>query len=303
MGRTALLLIGALLAVPALALQPDQALSPVQIGMLKILGGQMLVIALLCFVVSELTKNYSQVDKLWSITPAIYAWTATLQGGMDPRMIVMAGLITVWGIRLTYNFGRMGGYSWKFWEGHQDYRWDHVRKNPPLDRDWAWRLFNLLFISLYQHALLLLITLPIVVVHGAGQALGWVDLVLASLLLALVVFETIADQQQWRFQTEKHRRLALGGDLPEAYARGFIASGLWARSRHPNYFAEQSIWVAFFAFSLAAGVGLNWSVAGCVLLILLFQGSSRLSESISAGKYPAYQDYQRKVGRFLPRLF
>jgi steroid 5-alpha reductase family enzyme len=39
-------------------------------------------------------------------------------------------LITVWGARLTFNFARKGGYSWKFWSGEEDYRWEEVRKNP-----------------------------------------------------------------------------------------------------------------------------------------------------------------------------
>jgi steroid 5-alpha reductase family enzyme len=47
----------------------------------------------------------------------------------------------------------------------------------------------------------------------------------------------------------------------------------------------------------------NWSLAGAVLLMLLFLGSSDFSEKISAGKYPAYADYQKRVGRFFPKLF
>ena len=219
--------------------------------------------------------------------------------GSPERMVLMSVLATVWGVRLTYNFSRHGAYQWKFWQGHEDYRWEHVRQNPALNGRWRFRLFNLLFISLYQHALLLLITLPILLC--AGSVGGW-DIVLAVIFVALVGMETIADQQQWNFQTEKYRRLREGLELTGNYAKGFIDTGLWSRSRHPNYFAEQSIWVVFFLFSLVATGRLNWSVAGCLLLIVLFRSSSELSESISAGKYPAYTEYQRRVPRFLPRF-
>jgi len=52
----------------------------------------------------------------------------------------------------------------------------------------------------------------------------------------------------------------------------------------------------------ATGEWINWSIVGCVLLIFLFWGSSDYSEGISAGKYPHYKEYQKKVGRFLPKL-
>ena len=90
-------------------------------------------------------------------------------------------------------------------------------------------------------------------------------------------------------------------ELPAPYNRGFNITGLWRVSRHPNYFAEQSIWVSFYLFSIVAGSGiLNWSVCGAVLLILLFMGSSTLGEHISKSKYPEYGEYIRKVNRYFP---
>lgn len=299
---TALMLAATLITVPLLAFKFDQPLSALQVGMLKDVTLLMLGVAGLCFVVGELTRNVSQVDKLWSIVPVLYSWVITVEGGYQPRMVLMSALATIWGVRLTYNFSRHGGYSWRFWSGVEDYRWAHVRQNPGLNTPVGWMLFNLLFICLYQNALLLLIALPILMVHEAPQPLGALDGVLAVAFVGLVVLETTADQQQWNFQAEKKRRLAAGRKLDGRYATGFIHDGLWSRSRHPNYFAEQSIWVVFFLFSVAATGRLNWSIAGCLLLILLFRGSSNLSESLQAQKYPAYTDYQQRVPRFLPRL-
>jgi steroid 5-alpha reductase family enzyme len=85
------------------------------------------------------------------------------------------------------------------------------------------------------------------------------------------------------------------------YKKGFLDKGLWALSRHPNYFAEQAIWLCFYFFSVSAsGEWFNWSIAGSLLLIVLFQGSSNFSEEISAGKYPDYKAYQQRVPRVIP---
>ena len=92
-----------------------------------------------------------------------------------------------------------------------------------------------------------------------------------------------------------------GQPLAGDYAKGFLDGGLWACSRHPTYFAEQGVWIAFYLFSVAAsGQWINWSISGCLLLVILFQGSSALGEEISAGKYPGYRSYQENVPRFIP---
>jgi len=90
-------------------------------------------------------------------------------------------------------------------------------------------------------------------------------------------------------------------ELLEKELKGFIDTGLWGVVRHPNYAAEQAIWIVFYFFSVAAtGRWINWSVMGAILLVLLFLGSSNFSESISSGKYPEYVEYKRHIPRFIP---
>ena len=64
-----------------------------------------------CLVASWVTGTYSHVDRLWSITPAVYAVVYAAMSGGDARCIIMATFTCVWGVRLTYNFARKGGYS------------------------------------------------------------------------------------------------------------------------------------------------------------------------------------------------
>lgn len=302
MWRTVVLLIITLVVIPIIAFQFDVPLSETQNEVLGVLLWVYGVAAFITFLVSTFSNNYSQVDKLWSLIPLVYAWIVAVKGDFEPRLALMATLVSLWGFRLTYNFNRRGGYSWKFWTGEEDYRWSILRAKPEFQASWKWTLFNFFFISGYQMALIMLFTLPILKAMN-GRPIGVWDYLLAALFLVWLVIETIADQQQWHFHLEKNRRIRENIDLGQKYGRGFVRQGLWSLVRHPNYTAEQAIWGVFYLFSVAAtGIWLNWSIVGFLLLTLLFYSSSQFSEKVSAGKYPEYGQYISEVGRFLPKF-
>lgn len=289
-----------IVVIPVIALRFDDPMTATQGSVLQKLLLIYAVAAALCFIVSTLTGNYSQVDKLWSIMPLIYTWIVAAEGGFEPRLVLMAVLVSAWGVRLSYNFWRRGGYTIRFWTGEEDYRWAILRSRPEFAARWKWVLFNLLFISFYQMGLILLMTVPAVRSMGAGPLSVW-DMAMAALLLFFIVIETVADQQQWNYHKTKRMWLEKGGDIPEKFRKGFVDTGMWGLVRHPNYAAEQAIWIVFYLFSVAAtGQWINWSVMGAILLVLLFRGSSNFSESISEGKYPEYAGYQKRVPRFVP---
>ena len=295
-----------LIACPLLYIFVGPALSPAQLETLKILGIICGCSALFCFVVGELTGNNSQMDKLWSLLPIIYTWVIAARGGMSARLVVMACLATLWGARLTFNFARKGAYRLKFWEGEEDYRWPILRAKKEFQPHWKWLLFNLFFISCYQNALVLMTTFPALVLSGVDVPFGWMDAVAAALMFGFILYETIADEQQWAFQSAKWKMIGEGKrleELPAPYNKGFNTVGLWRLSRHPNYFAEQGTWCAFYLFTLGGGLGiLNWSIIGALLLIVLFLGSSAFAEEISGAKYPEYAAYCREVPKFFPRI-
>ncbi len=242
--------------------------------------------ALGSWLVSLVTKNCSQVDRLWSIMPPIYVTWFAAQAGFEPRSLLMAGLTILWGARLTFNFARKGGYR----PGGQDYRWPilRTRMGPAL-----FQLFNFAFIACYQHFLLLAISLPAWWASRHPSPLGALDGAAAALWLAFLIGETVADEQQWRFHEKKRR----GETLPEP----FLTTGLFRYSRHPNFFCEQAQWFCLYLFSVAAsGEWLNPTLVGPALLVLLFQGSTAFTESITLGKYPSYRGYQRTTSRLWP---
>jgi steroid 5-alpha reductase family enzyme len=298
---TIIILILTIIVVPFVSFYYGSSINELQYMILQTMGISLSLVTAYCFVVGEITKNNSQVDKLWSLIPIYYVWHMTYLGDFEPRMVLMSVLVSIWGIRLTYNFARRGAYTWKFWEGEEDYRWAILRAKPGFKNPWIWMLFNLLFICAYQNALIFLFTVPILSgLTEAAPALTWIDYLLAIVFILFVVIEYIADQQQYEFQTEKHRRIAANEPLGE-YSHGFVKTGLWSIVRHPNYAMEQAIWVVFYLFSVeATGEWINWTMPGSLLLIILFKGSSDFSEQISAEKYHEYKDYQKKVARFIP---
>ncbi len=293
-----------IIACPLLYIFVGPSLDASQLEVLKILGIITACSALFCFVVGELTSNNSQMDKLWSLLPIAYTWVIAVHGGMSARLVVMACLATLWGARLTFNFARKGAYKLKFWEGEEDYRWKVLRARKEFQPHWKWMLFNLFFISIYQNVLVLMITFPALVLMGVDKPFGWVDALAAALMLGFIIYETVADEQQWAFQSAKWKMIKEDRkleDLPAPYNKGFNTAGLWGISRHPNYFAEQAVWCSFYVFSIGGGIGIiNWSIIGALLLIVLFIGSSAFAEEISSAKYPEYAAYCGKVSKFFP---
>ena len=300
MWRTVIFLIFTLIIVPILTFNFDVPLTELQQSTLKTLLCVYGIAAGICFIVSSATKNYSQVDKLWSIIPIPYVWIIAYNTDFEPRITLMAFLVSIWSVRLTYNFARRGGYSWKIWTGEEDYRWAILRAKPEFQSQWKWSAFNLFFISAYQMALILFFTLPALKAMESNIPIGILDYILAAIFVVLVIMEYIADNQQYYYQEEKYRQKKIG-KVADFYKIGFTHTGLWAYMRHPNYSAEQAIWIVFYFFSvIATNIWLNWSITGALLLVLLFKGSSDFSEEETEKKYPLYKKYIKEVGRFVP---
>jgi steroid 5-alpha reductase family enzyme len=243
------------------------------------------------WIASLVTGDTSWVDRSWSIVPVAYLWVFAAYAHLtNARLDVMAGLVTVWGVRLTFNFARKGGYS-----GVEDYRWEVLRSR--MSR-WQFQLFNLFFIVLYQNLLLVVIVLPALTAYdNRSTAFGPLDAVLAMLFLGCTIGETVADQQQWEFQSWKRREIEAGlSPSPR-----FVQTGMFRFSRHPNFFFEQAQWwILCFIGTVAAGSVLQWTVAGPLLLTLLFVGSTSFTEQISVSRYPEYEQFQRTTSAIVP---
>lgn len=325
-----------------------------------------LALSLTCFFLNVCTKEYSWIDRLWSISPLAYSWIFTLASysntsspsPLQSRTVLLSILITLWGSRLTYNFYRKGGYGFDPSNvgAAEDYRWKYVRGIvAKYDRhDILWHLFSFFFICFIQGLILWALVLPQWYCHWLisrsedyetrvnGDLLRVGDYLSTLLFLFGLALETIADERQWLFQCEKTAyRAALTTTTTALDATayrstvsdltdGFLTTGPFAYSRHPNFVGEQTVWIAVWSFTwwiAAPGedeefpcfgdndvdtsawirMGMrrvfNPSAVGVLVLVLLFQASTRLTERISVEKYgEAYEAYQRRVGMLLPSI-
>jgi steroid 5-alpha reductase family enzyme len=248
-------------------------------------------VCLFVWIASLISHDHSWVDRIWSIVPVAYVWIFAGSAGLgNARLDVMAGLVTIWGARLTFNFARKGGYS-----GVEDYRWEVLRGRM---KRWQFEIFNFFFIVIWQNVILLLIALPAFTAYeNRSKPFSSWDVVVAVIFFGFTIYETAADQEQWNFQNWKKAEKAAGRD---PHPR-FVQTGLWRFSRHPNFFAEQAQWwtLAFFGV-VAAGSILQWTFVGAFLLTTLFIGSTIFTESITKSRYPEYADYQARVSPIIP---
>lgn len=251
------------------------------------------------------------MDKLWSILPMIYLLVVLIKGtianGFNARLLIMTILVFIWGSRLTYNFAKKGGYSIKFWEGEEDYRWAFLRQNKYFQNKFIWGIFDLFFISFYQNFVVLLMTLPAVAIMEASSSFNYYDLIPTLLTLGFIVLETASDKEQLKFYNKRKELMKDGTkleDIEAPYNKGFNTMGIHKYSRHPNYLAEQAIWVSIYLFTISAGVNtyyvFNPTIVGCLLVILIFLASSSLAESISMSKYPLYKEYIKTTSKYIP---
>ncbi|KAJ2486273.1 hypothetical protein IWW37_005678 [Coemansia sp. RSA 2050] len=257
-------------------------------------------------------RNYSIVDRLWSLYPLIIVSQWVCHYGyaeMDNRALVAVALVSIWSLRLTYSSVRRGDYAM----GAEDYRWAHVRKSfdralgaAGVIRFVAWEVFNMLFIALFQLTLLYKLAQPVRQLIVKREEWSTAQVLLAPAMALFLLLEAIADKQQYELQRLK-RPGALDAEPNAAYAAsrekevraGFVYTGLWRFSRHPNVFCEQAFW-ALMAFFAGAWNVPSLFVEGALVLIVLMWASVGLTESITLAKYPLYRAYQIKTSRLIP---
>jgi len=236
-----------------------------------------------CFAVARRLDNYGVVDVAWSANFTPIAWMyATLGGGYLPRRVLGASLVTLWSLRLALHL------HLRLLAQHpvEDGRYQHLR------RDWAGRLGRRFFLFFQAQGLLnALLSIPILLacLDRRGPLDAW-DLGGAVLFGVALLGEAMADRQLARFKREPGNRGRV------------CAAGLWGLSRHPNYFFEWLVWVAYFVLALHAPRGWIAASAPLLMLFLLFRitGIPATEAQALRSRGDAYRDYQRRVSAFVP---
>lgn len=243
---------------------------------------------LVVFAFSRAYRNSSFYDAYWSVVPPLlfgYWWwqgPVGLHGPGALRCWLLAVLIGYWAVRLTANW--VHGFAGLH---HEDWRYPILRQGAGR-WEFAADLFGIhLFPTLQVFLGMLPVYLAVTRPAEGWPWLGWAAFVVG---MAAVTVELVADLQMRRF---------VAGRRPGAV----MAGGLWAWSRHPNYFGEIGFWFALALFGVAASPSDAWWLfAGVALMVAMFLGASiPMMEKRSLQRRPDYQDVIDRVPRLVPR--
>jgi len=237
----------------------------------------------LLFLVARRLTNFGIVDVAWSLGFApLAAFYGHFGGGAFSRRLLITTMAVVWSLRL-------GGYLARRVLGHlktEDGRYRQLRL------DWAADL-NAKMFQFFQFQALLLVALSVpflLAARNPAPSLHSLEIAAAILWLFALFGETLADAQLAAFKRDHANR----GRVCD--------SGLWRWSRHPNYFFEWLIWVAFAVFALASPWG--WIALYCPALLLFFllkvTGVSYTEDQLLRSKGEPYRRYQERTSAFVP---
>jgi steroid 5-alpha reductase family enzyme len=247
----------------------------------------MALMMLMLWVAQYRSHNAGTVDVAWAFcTGVIGVWFAlgALSGtnsGASARQWLLAMLIGLWGIRLgVHLLRRVGSES-------EDGRYRFLRERL------GERIQPFMFGFFQVQALWALIfALPIwAAAMAPGASLAWHDLIGIAIWILALGGEAVADVQLARFRAQEGNR----GRVCD--------SGLWAWSRHPNYFFE---WLHWFAYVLI-GIGSPYwwvTLAGVVVMYLFLTrltGIPWTEDQSLRSCGDAYRRYQQSTPAFFPR--
>ncbi|MBT8075500.1 MAG: DUF1295 domain-containing protein [Gammaproteobacteria bacterium] len=240
-----------------------------------------LALAIAFWIVSLVRNDVSIVDSLWSLMfllmLGVYMALADVGG---PRAWAVLLMVAVWAVRLSaFITIRNHGQP-------EDHRYQTIRANNEP---------NFGFKSLYivfglQAVLAGVIAIPLLVVASGTAPVGWLDYAGVALWTVGMYFEVVGDNQLKRFRGDESNR----GKV--------LDTGLWALTRHPNYFGEFTLWWGYYCLALSAGGW--WTIFAPLLvtmLLLKVSGVSLLESNIKERR-PAYADYIKNTNAFFPGL-
>ena len=247
------------------------------------------------FIFSRLYKNSSFYDAYWSVVPPLIAlyWaieaTAIEATAIEATAVAVDGtrawlvivLVWLWGIRLTVNWAT-------YWPGleHEDWRYGPIKTNAG-----KWNaLADFSAIHLFPTVIVFVACLPIyAAVAMDARPLNWLDYVAAAVTALAIIIELLSDIQLHRFLA--HRK---EGEI--------MKTGLWAYSRHPNYFGEWLFWAGLALFGIAAVPSAWWWVlpGSVAMLIMFLVASIPMIDKRSVERRPEYEAHMARVSGFVP---
>ncbi|HWX40313.1 MAG TPA: DUF1295 domain-containing protein [Blastocatellia bacterium] len=236
----------------------------------------------LLWLLSLVKKDASIVDIFWGIgfTAIALACFLITQGYQGRKLLVLA-LTGIWGLRLALHiFTRNRGKG-------EDFRYRRMRKHYGN----RFALVSLFTVFAFQGLLMWVISLPLQVaeISPLPARLTWLDYLGAAIWAIGFLFEAVGDWQLAQFKSD-----------PANQGR-VMDSGLWAYTRHPNYFGDALLWWGLFFIAVATPADV-WTVFSPLImttLLMKVSGVALLEKTLVKTK-PEYQDYVRRTSAFFP---
>jgi steroid 5-alpha reductase family enzyme len=228
-------------------------------------------------------ENYGIVDIVWSYAFGALAvfYAATLHG-WAPRRWLMAAIVVIWSTRLgTHLYRRVMSHH-----PEEDRRYTEMRTR------WSENFAAKMFTFYQQQAFsVLLLGLPFFLIAlNPAPSLHLLEYLGVTIWLLALAGESLADAQLASFKKDPANK----GKVCER--------GLWAYSRHPNYFFESLIWWSYFLFACASPWGWTSLIAplGITYLLLRVTGVPMAEEQSLRSRGDAFRNYQKRVSVFIP---
>ena len=200
------------------------------------------VATIVVFAFSVKYSNSSFYDPYWSVIPIILVayWLFYFDNSYaDFRNLLIMGLVSWWGLRLTWNWILR-------WEGmkDEDFRYTDLRAKTG---KFYWGV-SFAGIHMLPTLIVFLGLIPVLrVFETENNSLNYIDIIALIITSAAILLETTADNQLRKFKrnnTDKSVRLN---------------SGVWKYVKYPNYLGENLFWWGLFIFSLAINID-NWTL-------------------------------------------
>ena len=240
----------------------------------------LLVVHTVTFAIGRRIGRYNVVDVAWGLGFIAVAVVAAILGDGDAsRRWLLLALVAVWGLRLSgYIYRRSVGQG-------EDRRYaDLLRGATPA------QVFRKVF--LLQAFATWFISLPLQLSAVTGPTpRRWLAVALAGVMLWVigVVFEAVGDHQLRVFKSDRAHRGVL------------MDRGLWAWTRHPNYFGDACVWWGLWLITITGWRSLPTVLSPLLMTyFLVYVTGARLTEKYMAGR-PGFDEYQTRTSFFVPR--
>ena len=242
-------------------------------------------IQIIAFIPAAILKTERFFDLAGSLTFfAISLGLVLLSPMPDARSWLLAAMIMLWAARL-------GSFlALRVRKAGSDGRFDEIKSSPVRFLQ-VW-IIQGLWVSLTSAAAWIAISTDV----GARAPLGWIAIVGMVIWVVGLNIEVVADTQKSAFRANP------------ANKDEFIRTGLWSRSRHPNYFGEILVWVGVFVTAAPVLAGWQWiavlSPAFVVLLLTRVSGIPLLEARADAkwGERADYVAYRESTPVLIPKL-